>query len=267
MRIAVSRTDSASATSSAPIVRGGASRTTSSPAVSTSRPRSRQASTTSAARAATTAPRRRPRPRTERTPGSGKPRDELGSPLDDVLQQLVVDRVDDSARRRADDGVAAERRAVVTGRECPGRSIGDEQGADRKPVREALGESHEIRAVRRVPRTRRRIRRPTPVWISSRQSSVSGSSAAAATNSAVERMDAAFAEDGLEQHEPDVGGRSCAERVHVVRRHEPHPRHERRECLRASRAVRSRRAHRASVRESFLRARRRRASRLPCVRT
>ena len=57
-----------------------------------------------------------------------------------MREQLVVDRVDDGAGGGARDGVAAEGRGVVAGLEAGGRVVGDEERADREPVREALRE-------------------------------------------------------------------------------------------------------------------------------
>ena len=59
-----------------------------------------------------------PRPRTASTPGSGASASASCAPYArDVVQQLVVDRVDDRARGGAGHGVAAEGRAVVAGGE------------------------------------------------------------------------------------------------------------------------------------------------------
>src|SRR5262249_10596137 len=55
-------------------------------------------------------------------------------------EQLVGDRVDDGARRRAGDRVPAERARVVTRLECAGRLVGNEQAANRQTVCEAFGE-------------------------------------------------------------------------------------------------------------------------------
>ena len=57
-----------------------------------------------------------------------------------VCEELVVDRVDDGARGRARDGVAAEGRGVVAGLEAGRRLVRDEERPDRKPVREPLRE-------------------------------------------------------------------------------------------------------------------------------
>ena len=62
-----------------------------------------------------------------------------------LREQLVVDRVAHGDGGGADDGVAAERRAVVAGLERAGRVVGDEQAADRQAVRERLGERDELR--------------------------------------------------------------------------------------------------------------------------
>ena len=48
------------------------------------------------------------------------------------------------ARRRAGDGVAAERRGVVAGLEAGRRVVGDEERADRQSVREALRERDRV---------------------------------------------------------------------------------------------------------------------------
>ena len=62
----------------------------------------------------------------------------------DVREQLVVDRVDDRARRGARDRVAAERRGVVARLEPRRCVIRDEQRADRQAVRKAFRERDRV---------------------------------------------------------------------------------------------------------------------------
>ena len=87
-------------------------------------------------------------PRTSTT--CGRPREAVAQPLAvraHLREQRVVDRRRTTASAAAhDDGIAAERRAVVAGHERAGRVVGDEQAADRQAVREALGERDELRA-------------------------------------------------------------------------------------------------------------------------
>ena len=138
------------------IVSGGVSRSTRSPAESTTSPRSRHAATTGAAGRSSSAPTRRPRPRTSCTAGSeASPPASPRPALPHVGEQVVVERVADGARRGAGDRVAAERRGVVAGREAAGRLVGDEQAADRQAVGEALRQRDELAAERRAARRRR----------------------------------------------------------------------------------------------------------------
>ena len=69
---------------------------------------------------------------------------ELGAALPDVLEQLLVDSLDDGARSRADDRVAAERRRVVAGLEADRSVVGCEQRADRQAVREPFRQRDEV---------------------------------------------------------------------------------------------------------------------------
>ena len=93
-----------------------------------------------------------PRPRTATTPGRAATPLRAARHARRRGEQLVVDRLDDGARGGARDGVAAERARVVAGLEARRSVVGDEQRADRQPVRERLGESHRVGAdVERLP--------------------------------------------------------------------------------------------------------------------
>src|SRR5579884_2599242 len=70
----------------------------------------------------------------------GEPVAQAGGDFAHVGEERIVDRVDDGARCGARDRIAAERGGVVAGRERRRRVVGDEQGADRQPVCEALRE-------------------------------------------------------------------------------------------------------------------------------
>ena len=156
------------------------------------------------------------------------------------------------------------------------RGRGRDERADRQTAAERLRQARRRRGARPTasidepgarsapsppgPR-RRRAARPAVVAPSADGAEVRPSSSG---------IDAALAEDRLEEHRADVARRErCVERGDVVRRHEPHPVDERFERRPLRRAARSPRASRSCVRGTNPRARRRsvdlRAS--PCLRT
>ena len=124
------------------IVSGGVSRSVCSPAVPTTRPCSSAASTTGPAGRSSSTASSRPSPRT--SPSGARPAESCATIARTWASSVVVDRVDDGARRGARDGVAAEGRGVVAGHEAGRRLVGDEQRADRQAVREPLRERDRV---------------------------------------------------------------------------------------------------------------------------
>ena len=221
-KVCVSRMARASPTSSAVAVSGGARRTTSSPAVRTSRPCSRAASTTSPALPSISTPIRSPRPRTDTTPArDSQPGRELRTARADALEQLVVDRADDRTGSRARDGVAAERRAVITGDERAGRIVCDEQRADRQAVRKPLGERDEIGTDAQLLECEERPGAPH-ARLDLVETEQRMQLARRGHERGVERDDASLAENRLEQDQPHVSIDGRVQRRDVVRRHEAH---------------------------------------------
>ena len=87
--------------------------------------------------------------------------------------------VDDGVAGGARDGVAAEGARVVAGLEARWRVVGDEQAADRQPVREAFASVTASGLTSSCSQAKNVPVRPTPVWISSKTSSAPCSSASA----------------------------------------------------------------------------------------
>ena len=203
-----------SAASSAISVSGGVRRSVCSPALPITSPCASAASTTGAAGRSSSTASRSPSPRT--SPNAASPSRELRGHVADVGEQLVVDRVDDGARRGARDRVAAERRGVVAGLEARRCVVGDEQRADRQAVREALRERDRVGPHAELCQAKNAPLRPTPVCTSSKISSAPCSSASArasASDLGRERVDAALALHRLEQDRRGVGPDVLGERL------------------------------------------------------
>ena len=138
---------------------------------------SRHASTTSAAGRSSSAPSSSPRRAPRGRPAAARglrpaPRPSRGRPPAARRRSPSTDR----ARGGADDGVPAERRAVVAGDEPARDAVGDEQAADRQAVRERLRERDRVGPDAERLQGEERPVRPTPVCTSSNASSAPSSS-------------------------------------------------------------------------------------------
>ena len=118
---------------------------------------------------------------------------------------------------------------MVAGNERSRRMIGDEQCSDGQPVREALGQRDEIRAdAERLEREERPG--TTHARLDLVEAEERGKLGGGGHELRGQRVNAAFAQDRLEEHETDVLRHCCAERCDVVRGHEAHAWNERGEC-------------------------------------
>ena len=236
------RIEIAWATSSGLTVSGGERRSVVGPAEVTSRPASKQRG--DGVRAGLEA---------EQQAGAadGQRLGELGAPLADVREQLVVDRLDDRARGGADDRVAAEGGGVVAGLEPGRRVVGGEQRADRQAVGEPLRERDEVRPHAELLE---REERPGAAdaglhLVEAEERAVLGGELGGGGEEAGRRgVDAALALDRLDQDQAGVGPDGRLERRDVVQRREGHAGDERleRRALRGL-AGRRERAHRPAV--------------------
>ncbi len=148
----------------------------------------------------------------------------------DLLQQLVVDRVAHRDGGGADDGVAAEGRAVVARLERARRIVRDEQAADRQAVRERLGKRHELRPdAELLEREEAAGAAHARLHLVEREqrAELLGQRRSRREERRLERDHAALAEHRLEEDQPDVVGRGRVQRVDVVRARETCTGHER----------------------------------------
>ena len=153
------RIASAWSTRSAEMVSGGVRRSVRSPAVPTSRPalerrrrRPRPAGRSTSAREQEPAPRARSR----REAPSARPAASLRAARSRAARRRARRRRRRRPRRRR--GCRRTCEAWSPGTKPRGGVVGDEQRADRQPVREPLGERDERRAARRAARSRRTCR-------------------------------------------------------------------------------------------------------------
>ena len=168
-------------------------------------------------------PIRRPRPRTDTTPGEPAAASASWAPRSRTLSSsCLVDGLHNCPRGCARHGVPAERRAVV--------ARGERSRASSATSSAPIG-SPFARPFARVTRSGRTPSssnaknvpvRPAPVCTSSRQRRLE--LGGRCDEVAVERDDAALTEDRLEQDQGRPRRRRRSERVDVVRRHEAHAR-------------------------------------------
>ena len=151
----------------------------------------------------------------------------------------VIDRVDDATGGSAGDGVPPEGRAVIARGEPFSDLVGDEEDANGKSVREPLCEGDEVGSRAELLEREEGARTTDPrldfVEAEKRRERCRG-----CDELALERDHAAFAENRLEENDPDVVLGSAHESVDVVRRNEAHSRYERRERLSLPRLPRRR---------------------------
>ncbi len=118
---------------------------------------------------------------------------------------------------------------MVAGTERSRRVIGDEQGSDGQPVREALRQRDEIRSdAERLEREERPG--TTHARLDLVEAEERGKLSCGGHELRGQRVNAAFTHDRLEEHQTHVLRHCCAQRCDVVRRHESHPWNQRGEC-------------------------------------
>ncbi len=171
----------------------------------------------------------------------GEPGGQEGAVLADLREQLIVDRLEDGAGGGAGDGIAAERAAVVARDETLRRLVGDEERADREPVREPLRERDGVRPDPGLLPGEEGAGAPDAALdlVQDQQGAVLvGEGAGGRQELGGRRVDPTLALDGLDQDRGGLGTDESGERVGVVQNREAGLRRQRLERRALRRAAR-----------------------------